>query len=88
MLKKSSINELLIKAARSLKNPPNLRNRILKKISEFQKTTGEYPNKMCFTQEQWEDIFQHADPNMDYNNGIGITLFGIPIEKSNRFKIS
>ena len=87
-MKKSSIHELLIKAARSLKNPPNLRIRLLNKINEFKKTTGRYPGKMYLTQEQWEDIFQHADPNMDYNNGIGITLFGIPIEKSNRFKIS
>ncbi len=88
MLKKSRRQELIIEAAESLKSPKDLRSRIMKGLDRFRKTTGENPSKIHLTTEQFVDILQQATTNSDYSNIQKMTVFGIPIARSNRFRIS
>ena len=87
-MKKTSRPELLIEAAKSLRSPQGLRSRIINGFDKFQETTGKRPSKIHLTAEQFVDILQQATTNIDYSNIQKMTVFGIPIARSNRFKIS
>lgn len=84
MSKKNSVQELIVKAAQSLKDyNSNLRTRITTAVSKFYGNTGRNPRAIHLNREQIEELELIAGMSLDTNS----TVFGIPIVKSDHFAV-
>ena len=87
MLKKPSIHELLIKAADSISGPTdNMRLLIKDKIEGFVIAHDRSPSMIHLTRRQLKELERSSSIPIIRNGSV--TVFGIPISESNKFRVS